>query len=218
MPSHSRSKAERSYVSLMLGVLSAVENDAQLTQRSLSSDLGIALGLANAVLKRCMRKGLIKIANAPLNRYAYYLTPSGLREKGRLTVEYLRLSLNLFREARQQYTELFGGVRKGSRIALFGVSELAEAALLSARETGVEVICVVDPNSAQDQFIGVPITKEIADDMTFDAFVVCDLAAPDKVYARALKLAGEKAGAPCVLAPKLLLLSRQRKKANGERS
>ena len=92
-------KPTRDDAALVLGVLSAVEQDSAVTQRGLSSDLGIALGLANAVLKRCVRKGLIKIANAPLNRYAYYLTPQGMAEKGRLTVEYLRVSFDLFRDA-----------------------------------------------------------------------------------------------------------------------
>ncbi|MBL8654262.1 MAG: winged helix-turn-helix transcriptional regulator, partial [Alphaproteobacteria bacterium] len=55
-------KPPRDDAALVLGVLSAVEQDSAVTQRGLSSDLGIALGLANAVLKRCVRKGLIKIA------------------------------------------------------------------------------------------------------------------------------------------------------------
>ena len=46
---------------ITLGVLSAVERDSAITQRSLSSELGIALGLANAYLKRCVRKGWSKV-------------------------------------------------------------------------------------------------------------------------------------------------------------
>ena len=52
-----------------------------MTRRSLARELGIALGLANAYLKRCAKKGLIKIAQAPANRYAYYLTPQGFARK-----------------------------------------------------------------------------------------------------------------------------------------
>ncbi len=77
---------------IMLEVLSAVERNSKITQRSLSRELGIALGLANAYLKRCARKGLIKVQQAPLNRYAYYLTPEGFTEKSRLTAEYLAVS------------------------------------------------------------------------------------------------------------------------------
>src|SRR5205085_5531661 len=113
---------------MMLNVLSAVERDSHLTQRRLSRDLGIALGLANAYLRRCIGKGLVKVGQVPLNRYAYYLTPQGFAEKSRLMVEYLTWSFEFFRRARKQCSELlaFAGSLGGSRIVLFGVGELAE--------------------------------------------------------------------------------------------
>ena len=46
---------------ITLGLLNAVEANSALTQRTMASELGIALGLANAYLKRCVRKGLIKV-------------------------------------------------------------------------------------------------------------------------------------------------------------
>ena len=78
---------------ITLGVLNAIHENAKVTQRSVANDLGIALGLANAYLKRCAKKGLIKIQQIPANRYAYYLTPKGFAEKTRLTTEYLSRSL-----------------------------------------------------------------------------------------------------------------------------
>ena len=65
----------------LLGVLNVIERDSQTSQRLISSELGVALGLANAYLKRCVRKGLIKISQVPRRRYAYYLTPQGFAEK-----------------------------------------------------------------------------------------------------------------------------------------
>jgi DNA-binding MarR family transcriptional regulator len=62
---------------IVLGVLAAVQQDSQLTQRGMANQLGIALGLANAYLKRCARKGYIKVQQIPRRRYAYYLTPTG---------------------------------------------------------------------------------------------------------------------------------------------
>ena len=80
----------------MLGLLTSIERDSPITQRKLAGDLGIALGLANSYLRRCMRKGLIKMSQVPLNRYAYYLTPQGFAEKSRLTAEYLVGVVQLF--------------------------------------------------------------------------------------------------------------------------
>src|SRR3546814_11880534 len=72
--------------------------------------MGVALGLANALLKRCAAKGLVKIQNAPARRYAYYLTPKGFAEKSRLVAEYLEPSLHFFRGSRSQRSE---GLRVG---------------------------------------------------------------------------------------------------------
>lgn len=182
-------KFDRESSELLLGVLSAVERNSSVTQRSMSNQLGIALGLANAVLKRCVRKGLIKISTAPLNRYAYYLTPTGFSEKARLTAEYLRVSFDLFRNARLQYNEMFTSLaaRGLTRIVLVGASELAEAALLSARETPVEIVGLVDSTRAGETYLGLPVAGALAAfGGQFDAVAICDVRDPQSLYVAAL--------------------------------
>jgi hypothetical protein len=132
-----------------------------------------------------VRKGLIKISTAPLNRYAYYLTPSGFSEKARLTAEYLRASFDLFRKSRSQYAEIFGrfAARGLKRIVLVGASELAEAALLSAREANVEIVGLVDASKAGEAHIGFAIAGDLAEiAVPFDAVVLCDMRDPQGVY------------------------------------
>ncbi len=108
MPTDSQpKKAVLQENALILEILSTVERDNRTTQRKLSRELDIALGLANAYVKRCVKKGYIKIRQVPLNRYAYYLTPKGFGEKSRLTAEYLTVSFNFFRDARAQCATLF---------------------------------------------------------------------------------------------------------------
>src|SRR5216117_514816 len=85
---------------IMLDLLESVERDGGQSQRRLASELGIALGLVNAYLKRCVKKGLLKVNQAPARRYVYYLTPQGFAEKSRLTVEYLSYSFRFFRQAK----------------------------------------------------------------------------------------------------------------------
>src|ERR1039458_244709 len=84
---------------IVLGLLESVERDGAQSQRKLAADLGIALGLVNAYLKRCVTKGLVKMSEVPTRRYAYYLTPKGFAEKSRLTVDYLASTLVFFRRA-----------------------------------------------------------------------------------------------------------------------
>jgi DNA-binding MarR family transcriptional regulator len=121
---------------IVLRLLDVVERDSAVTQRSAARELGIALGLANAYLKRCVRKGLIKVSQAPTRRYAYYLTPKGFSEKSRLTAEYLSHSFSFFRKARKQCADLFSALAAAGqhRVLLIGGGDLAEIAQLVARE------------------------------------------------------------------------------------
>ena len=84
---------------LTLEVLDAVGRKNDISQRFLAQELGVALGLANSYLKRCIRKGFIKIVDAPANRYLYYLTPKGFSEKSRLTGRFLKNSFSFYRAA-----------------------------------------------------------------------------------------------------------------------
>jgi DNA-binding MarR family transcriptional regulator len=165
---------------IVLGLLESVERDGAQSQRKLASDLGIALGLVNAYLKRCVKKGLVKIGQAPPRRYAYYLTPHGFAEKSRLTVEYLSRSFSFFRRAREDCSSVLKAARaRGwNRIALVGVSDLAEIAMICALEQGVTIVAVVDAKARSGRFVGAPIVASIdAVPGDFDALVVTDLQA-----------------------------------------
>jgi DNA-binding MarR family transcriptional regulator len=147
----------------MLGLLAAVEQDRAQSQRLLASELGIALGLVNAYLKRCVKKGLVKVRNAPARRYAYYLTPQGFAEKSRLTVEYLSYSFGFFREAKNSCSELLSAAKAAgvTKVVLMGQSDLAEIAALCAIENGVEIVGVVQPAAEQSSFVGLPVFETL---------------------------------------------------------
>ena len=148
---------------IVLGLLASIERDSGVTQRRLAGELGIALGLANAYLRRCVRKGLVKMSQVPLNRYAYYLTPQGFAEKSRLTAEYLAVSFNFFRRARTDCGELLDDCAAAGwrRAALYGAGELAEIAVLSAGESQVEIVCVIDAVRAGRRCGGLPVVADI---------------------------------------------------------
>ena len=67
-----------------LDLLTAVERGEVVTQQMLKHELGVSVGLINALIKRAVKKGLVKVREAPYKRYVYYLTPHGFAEKGRL--------------------------------------------------------------------------------------------------------------------------------------
>src|ERR1700691_76375 len=154
--SHTARNDEPDNAKIVLGLLESVDRDGAQSQRKLASDLGIALGLVNAYLKRCVKKGLVKIGNAPPRRYAYYLTPHGFAEKSRLTVEYLSASFSFFRRAREDCASVLKAAhaRGWTRVALVGVSDLAEIATICALEQGVTIVAVVDAKSENSRFVG----------------------------------------------------------------
>jgi DNA-binding MarR family transcriptional regulator len=188
---------------ILLGLLESVERNGGQSQRHLASELGIALGLVNAYLKRCIKKGLVKVAHAPTRRYAYYLTPQGFAEKSRLTIEYLTSSFSFFRQARADCAQTLAAAQaKGwTSIALAGISDLAEIAVICAFERGVKIVCMVDSDSAATAFMGAPVVREFAAlDGAVDAVIVTDLRRAQAAF----DAAAAQFGRERVLSPTLL--------------
>ena len=187
----------------MLGLLGSFERGEASSQRRLASELGIALGLVNAYIKRCVNKGLLKVNEAPARRYAYYLTPSGFSEKARLTVEYLSYSFSLFRQAKIDCRAALKVGRESGfkRIAIIGASDLAEIALICALDDGIAIIAVIDAGNTASHFCGVPVVgsiDDIANDV--DAVLVADMT----VYWSVVAAVRERLGAERLLVPAFL--------------
>ena len=199
---------------IVLGLLSSVENDGARSQRRIAAELGIALGLVNAYLKRCVNKGLVKVHGAPARRYAYYLTPQGFAEKSRLTVQYLTDSFSFFRMAKNDCASVLQ-LAKGSgfgRLLLAGKSDLAEVAILCAVEAGVAIVAVVDPQSEDKRFVGVEVCKTYDEVRAeFDAVIVTDVAQAKASFDAAV----EACGAERVLVPALLGLRTPKRTTEG---
>lgn len=190
-------RRESSDDAIMLGLLDAVERDPAVTQRSVARELGIALGLANAYLKRCVRKGLIKVSTTPARRYAYYLTPQGFAEKSQLTGRYLANSFSFFRRARAQCAALFAvaAARGQRRLALIGDGDLAEIARLVAREHPVEIVGVLSPPAGSAR-----LNLDKAQIDSADAVMITALSDARAAYDAALAIFGaERVHVPALL-------------------
>jgi DNA-binding MarR family transcriptional regulator len=199
-------KRSAQQVRVLLGILESVQRDTAQSQRHLAAELGIALGLANAYLKRCVRKGLIKMRSAPGRRYAYYLTPHGFAEKSRLTLDYLSYSLDFFRQAKSDCRAKLDAARRCgyTRVVLAGRSDIAEIAAICALESDVNIIAVVDAADGPARFVGVPVVASFAlVQQPFDAVLVTDMTDGRKGYERAVAAVG----ADRVLTPELLRVS-----------
>ena len=164
---------------LTLKLLNSVSADSASTQRGLSQDLGIALGMTNAYLKRCIKKGFIKVSQAPANRFKYYLTATGFLEKSRLTAEFLSQSFNLFRYGRSETTRLFTLClsRGWRKVVLIGATDFAEIAILGTTEIDIQVAVHTLNDTADHTYCGVPVLHDLSNvSDEWDAAIICDYA------------------------------------------
>jgi DNA-binding MarR family transcriptional regulator len=160
-----------------LVLLTELERDGAVTQRSLATKLGVALGLTNLYLKRLARKGYIKITTIPSNRVRYLLTPQGFTEKSRLTYLYMQYSLTHYRDmrARLRHTLSHAAENGMKRVVIYGTGELAEMAYLSLREMSMILVGFVD-DSQRESFLSYPVWRPDAlAEWEFDAVLLADL-------------------------------------------
>jgi len=158
-------------------LLTELERDGAVTQRSLATKLGVALGLTNLYLKRLARKGYVKVTTIPSSRIRYLLTPQGFAEKSRLTYLYMQYSLSHYRDMRGRLRDTLSratgsGVK---RVVIFGTSEFAEMAYLSLREMELTLVGFIDEGQAES-FLSYPVRRpSVLNEWEFDAVLLADI-------------------------------------------
>ena len=171
----------------VLQVLEAVTQNSRITQRLLSTKLGIALGLTNMYLRRLTRKGYIKCVNIRPNRLRYLITPHGIAEKARLTYEFMGYSLRLYRHVRSHLKTVLEQIPSSgaSRIAIHGTAEAAELAYLSLKELGFEPVLVLNGGvQPQEEFLGMKVHGlDRALLSMFDRLIVATFEQPGRLVA-----------------------------------
>jgi DNA-binding MarR family transcriptional regulator len=135
-------------------ILTEIDAGRPVTQRELSRKLGIALGLTNLLVRRIVQKGWVKVTHVKGNRVAYFITPAGLAEKGRLTQGYFDNTIRLYTETRSRITRRFEELSAGwshdagnieeKRIVFYGAGDVAEIGYIGLRETDLRLVGVVD--------------------------------------------------------------------------
>ena len=87
-------------------VLRKIQKKPKTTQRELAEELGFSLGKLNYCLKALHAKGLIKMQNFKKNpkkiNYIYVLTPKGIAEKTKLTINFMKRKMNEYDELKKE--------------------------------------------------------------------------------------------------------------------
>ena len=160
---------------MTLNVLSAVDADSQITQRSLASELGIALGLTNAYFKKCVDKGLVKIKQIPKKRYSYYLTKKGFTEKARLSAEYLKYFFNFLKNTKVECEKIIKMCidKNNLSVVLSDKSDFAEILILSALDTKVDILGVL--GNKENNYCGKKVITSLEIINNVDAIIMTKL-------------------------------------------
>ena len=87
-------------------VLRKIQNKPKSTQRELAEELGFSLGKLNYCLKALQTKGLVKMKNFEKNpnkiNYIYVLTPRGIAEKAKLTLNFMKRKMKEYDELKKE--------------------------------------------------------------------------------------------------------------------
>jgi predicted ArsR family transcriptional regulator len=125
-----------------LTLLEQIERDPDVTQASMATQLGVAVGTVNWHIKRLVAKGYVKVKRAERKKLRYIITPEGIALRARLTVNYIERSFDLYRRTRQRVKTHLSEVKKAGydRIQLVGEGDVADICRLSCLEQDIQIV------------------------------------------------------------------------------
>jgi EPS-associated MarR family transcriptional regulator len=109
--------AEQTQNEEILRILREIKRSPEMTQRQLSSRLGISLGKVNFLVKAMIQRGFVKVENFKTstnkNAYLYYLTPKGVEQKAKTTFFFLQRKMREYEQLEEEIRQLKEEAREG---------------------------------------------------------------------------------------------------------
>lgn len=147
----------RSETAHELALLENIESNPDVTQASLATQLGVAVGTVNWHLKRLIEKGYIKIKRAERKKLRYIITPEGIALRTLLTVDYIEQQFLLYRNTRQRVREQLQHVKAAGfeKVSIRGGGDVADICRLSCLEEGIT--CTTDDSVPVLEIVGLKV-------------------------------------------------------------
>jgi DNA-binding MarR family transcriptional regulator len=147
-----------------MALLENIERDPKVTQASLATQMGVAVGTVNWHLKRLIAKGYVKIQRAERKKLHYIITPEGIALRARLTVDYIEQQFLLYRNTRQRVNEQLQEVRRLGldRVRIVGAGDMADICRLTCLEQGIAVVTDEDAPALEVTGLKVVLHTEAA--------------------------------------------------------
>ena len=147
-----------------LTLLEKIENDPDVNQSTLATQLGVAVGTVNWHLKRLIAKGYVKVKRAERKKLRYIITPEGIALRARLAVDYVEKSFSLYRKTRQRVREYIAEVQGAGydRLRIIGKGDVADICRLTCLEHGINVVTDADVPILHVEATRVTLQMEVA--------------------------------------------------------
>mgnify|MGYP000002165658 FL=1 len=144
-----------------LEILERLESNGHLTQRDLSKEVGIALGLVNHLLKKMVTKGWIKIKNIDAKKIRYLITPEGAKEKSSLLYKRVESTIHFYLEAKMVIKDKVIHLKNEGieGVSIYGINHISEVLFIVLKELGLELAYVVDDNKEGEVWFGYTVVN-----------------------------------------------------------
>ena len=144
-----------------LEILERLENNGHLTQRDLSKEVGIALGLVNHLLKKMVKKGWIKIKNIDAKKIRYLITPEGAREKSSLLYKRVESTIHFYIEAKRVIKDKVIHLKNEGieNVSIYGINHISEVLFIVLKELGLELSSVVEERKEGQEWFGYTVVN-----------------------------------------------------------
>lgn len=125
-----------------LTLLEQIENDPDVNQSTLATQLGVAVGTVNWHLKRLIAKGYVKAMRAERKKLRYIITPEGIALRARLAIDYVERSFSIYRKTRQRVKDHIAKVQDAGykSVRIIGKGDVVDICRLTCIEQGIEVV------------------------------------------------------------------------------
>lgn len=170
-----------------LQFLEELEKNPTISQRELSRKFNIALGVANACIKKLARKGWVKIRGLNHRKIYYHLTSEGLGMKAKLTLKYLAYNVRLYTDLKNLFTRKLQEMEtKGvKRLVFYGVGDEMEVAYVTLQWVNLDLVGIVDDDEEKQgmKIFGYRVQKpEVISSMRPDGVLITSLTDTESLF------------------------------------
>ena len=162
-----------------LNILQEIHSNGKCTQRELAKRSGLTLSYLNIYLKGLIRKGYVSVRDMPGRRLWYNLTPMGIAEKAKMTLEYMKWLQGNYRDIRERVRVVCQELKQENLLNLLicGVSDAAEIFYIATIEAGLKVVGVVDEAKAGEKWLNFPVMRlnAVKEKLSYDHIIIGDI-------------------------------------------